>query len=167
MRKSIAAFTLIELMVVVAIIGILASVAIPAYQNYVVRSQVSESLQLVKEAKLKVSEFRNQYGRLPGSNQSAGLPSPSSIIASYTQSVAITNNGIVLLTFGNKVSQTIDGLQLALSPATPGASLTSSSPLVWVCGFATTPAGTQEITGSAAADNTNTPDKVLPGSCRP
>ncbi|MHB8311559.1 MAG: pilin, partial [Metallibacterium sp.] len=83
MKTMQKGFTLIELMIVVAIIAILAAIAIPAYQNYLIRAQVSEGMSLVSAAKTGVDEFYTNYGRLPGSNVSAGIPSATSITGSY------------------------------------------------------------------------------------
>ncbi|WP_028079845.1 pilin [Solimonas soli] len=125
-RKAAYGFTLIELMIVVAIIGILAAIAIPAYQDYVVRSQVSEGLSLATGAKAALWDFISDRGTMPPSNASAGLASPSSITGSYVQSVNVTG-GDVTITFGNKANARINGKTLLLSASTTGGSIT------WEC----------------------------------
>src|SRR6516164_3097269 len=76
-------FTLIELMIVVAIIGILAAIAIPAYQDYIIRSQVSEGANLIDGTKSSIADFYNNYGNLPSTQTSAGLASSASITGKY------------------------------------------------------------------------------------
>ena len=137
-------FTLIELMIVVAIIAILAAIAIPAYQDYVVRSQVSEGSSLVEGSKTAVAEFFSNTGRLPGNNASAGVASAASITGSYVTSVTVLN-GVIKATFGGKANTKITGDILAFSPIT-GAGSTK-----WNCNNAPT----------------NVPSKYLPSICRP
>jgi type IV pilus assembly protein PilA len=93
-------FTLIELMIVVAIIAILAAIAIPAYQDYIIRSQVTEGLSLADGAKTAVAEFYSNKGVFPTTNASAGLASATSISGSYVTSVAATGTGLITITYG-------------------------------------------------------------------
>src|ERR1700741_4763693 len=83
MKSLQKGFTLIELMIVVAIIGILAAIAIPAYQNYVIRARVSEGSSLADGLKTAVGEFYNQTSRVPPNNNSAGLAAAGSIVGKY------------------------------------------------------------------------------------
>jgi len=92
-------FTLIELMIVIAIIGILAAIAIPAYQDYVIRSQVSEGLSLADGAKVGVGEFYTNTGRLPGNNASAGIATDTSISGNYVTKVDVAA-GLITVSFG-------------------------------------------------------------------
>src|SRR6185312_2162930 len=86
-------FTLIELMIVVAIIAILAAIAIPAYQDYVIRSQVSEGMTLADGAKTAVAEFYSNDGHFPLTNVSAGLSTPGSISGKYTSALGTGSDG--------------------------------------------------------------------------
>src|SRR5471032_1341232 len=94
-------FTLIELMIVVAIIAILAAIALPAYQDYVIRSQVSEGSVLADGAKTAVAEFYSNAGHAPTNNTSAGLALLGSIQGKFTASLNAAG-GPIVATYGNK-----------------------------------------------------------------
>ena len=106
--KKQQGFTLIELMIVVAIIGILAAIAIPAYQDYTIRAQVSEGLNLSGGAKAAVTEFFQDRGSMPTDNDEAGLAdADTEIQGKYVSSVEVTN-GVIEVTYGNDAHQVID-----------------------------------------------------------
>jgi type IV pilus assembly protein PilA len=121
-------FTLIELMIVVAIIAILAAIAIPAYQDYIIRAQVSEALSLADAAKVGVWEFANNHGTFPSNNASAGVSAAASISGNYITSVTISN-GAIQMRFGNKANPALTGAgnYLLLSPSSTGGGIQ------WVC----------------------------------
>jgi type IV pilus assembly protein PilA len=149
MKKVQQGFTLIELMIVVAIIGILAAVAIPAYQDYTIRAQVSEGLSLASGAKTAMAEFYNQKGRFPTgaqANESLGLQEPTDILGSYVSQLDAGTNtgGIIEVTYGEGVNAQISGDQLNIS------AVTSAGSIRWTC----TP-------GTTAID-----PKYLPTNCR-
>ncbi|MBI3101449.1 MAG: pilin [Burkholderiales bacterium] len=125
-------FTLIELMIVVAIIGILAAIALPAYQDYTIRTQVSEGEVLMGGAKNGVMDFWSERGRFPGSNTSAGVPTAASIVGSYVTQVAVGANGVVVATYGKKVNTKVSGGTCRITPADMGGSVTWAG----TCSFA-------------------------------
>lgn len=148
MKKVQQGFTLIELMIVVAIIGILAAIAIPAYQDYTIRAQVSEGLNLGGGAKTAVAEYFQDRGTWPVNNNVAGLSPAANIQGKYVSLVTVSStgaNGVVTVTYGNAAHTTISTKTLTLTAADATGSIT------WDCA---SPA-------SAIAD------KHLPAACRP
>lgn len=143
-QDSLKGFTLIELMIVVAIIAILAAIAIPAYQNYLIRAQVSEGMVLADSAKTAVWDFFAQNGRSPGGNLSVGLAQPASISGNYVSSVTVTTSGQIKVAYATAQANTaIASAFLILSPAFTTGSVS------WNCTTYTT-----------------IPSAYLPSSCR-
>jgi type IV pilus assembly protein PilA len=158
-------FTLIELMIVIAIIGILAAIAIPAYQNYTIRSQVTEGLSLADGWKTSISEFYAQNGSMPVTSSTAG--SATGIVAAgtsagkYVSSISVTTGGqIQVLYSGSQANSKLTGSILALTPGTD-----TNNDVIWVCGTAPTPTNVTLAGGSTTA--TTVSAQYLPASCHP
>ncbi|MFO1392152.1 MAG: pilin [Steroidobacteraceae bacterium] len=159
-------FTLIELMIVVAIIGILAAIAIPAYQDYTIRSQVTEGLAMAGAAKAAVAESFAQTGEWPANNTEAGLdPTPTNISGKYVVSIAVSN-GLITVTYGDQANANIAGSTMQLQPL-----LSNNNDVVWLCGEAAQPANTTDVAGTTTSDAVTAGTLVLakyrPKVCRP
>lgn len=153
-------FTLIELMIVVAIIGILAAIAIPAYQDYTIRAQVSEGLNLSGGAKMAISEYFMDHGAWPATNAKAGLEGDDKIVGKYVSKVTVStanSKGLITITYNNtEANKKIQGQTLVLT----GDGATNAGSIVWTCA-----SGSTASTGGGSA-TASIDDKHLPGTCR-
>jgi type IV pilus assembly protein PilA len=154
-----AGFTLVELMIVVAIITILSTLAMPAYQDRVIRAQVSEGIGLAEFAKQSVSTYYSRNRRMPKDNAAAGLPDGKMIVGNYVSEVKIAD-GAINITFGNRVNKNAEGKTLTIRPAIVAAA--PVVPIAWVCGNASTP---DKMT-AAGTNGTTLSNTFLPIDCR-
>jgi type IV pilus assembly protein PilA len=161
-------FTLIELMIVVAIIGILAAIAIPAYQDYTIRSQVTEGLNLAGSVKAAVAETYADRGAWPENNLEAGIVDDTGAAVEpsgkYVTGIAISN-GTINITYGGQSNENIDGDVLSLVPK-----VSTNDDVIWLCGYndgtGMAEAPGDPDSGASDASTTDIAPKYVPAACR-
>ncbi|ENW6171201.1 prepilin-type N-terminal cleavage/methylation domain-containing protein [Neisseria gonorrhoeae] len=157
-------FTLIELMIVIAIVGILAAVALPAYQDYTARAQVSEAILLAEGQKSAVTEYYLNNGIWPENNDKAGVASPSDIKGKYVESVTVTNGVVTAEMASSNVNKEIQGKRLSLWARRENGSVK------WFCGQPvkreSNNADAVTADGTDGATGTKIDTKHLPSTCR-
>ncbi|MBH6124585.1 pilin [Neisseria meningitidis] len=153
-------FTLIELMIVIAIVGILAAVALPAYQDYTARAQVSEAILLAEGQKSAVTEYYLNHGIWPGDNNSAGVASSTDIKGKYVKEVEVAKGVITAEMKSSGVNKEIQGKKLSLWAKRQDGSVK------WFCGQPVT-RDANATNDDVTADSGNEIDtKHLPSTCR-
>jgi type IV pilus assembly protein PilA len=160
-------FTLIELMIVVAIIGILAAIAIPAYQNYTIRAQVTEGLNLADGWKTGISEYYAQNGAFPTCQSTTGgsgcIAAAGATTGKYVSAVTIPTTGGIQITYSGtapyQANKAIDTLNLFLTPY-----LSANNDIVWICGNAAV-VSTASLPTGVTVGTTDVPAQYLPSSC--
>ena len=160
--RNTGGFTLIELMIVIAIIGILASLAISAYQTYTVRAQIAEGLNMAAGAKVPIVDAYTQSGVAPAARVDAGMtPNAADTQGNYVSGVDIVD-GRIDITFGGPLAhQDIIGETLSVTPY-----ITNGNTVTWRCGNAPAPAGAL-LQGGAGHVGPTVENRYLPPSCRP
>jgi len=162
LKKIQQGFTLIELMIVVAIIGILAAIAIPAYQNYTIRAQVSEGLTLADGVKVAMADYFTNLGTWPTTigAGATGLNYAGVVSGTYVGTVAVVANGGIQITYGAAAPT-----NAAIRGATLGveAALSPNNDIGWMCGNAPQPAGLVAVAGVPA---TTVLAQYLPRTCQ-
>jgi len=142
MKKNMQGFTLIELMIVVAIIAILAAIAISQYQDYVIRSQVSEGSALADGTKTAVAEFYQNKGHFPATNESAGLSAANTIKGEYVSEVDVAADGAGVIGAGYAGAKAHDKLSGVANSAATGlffSPVTNAGSIEWHCRSTTIP----------------------------
>jgi type IV pilus assembly protein PilA len=152
-------FTLIELMVVVAIISILAAIAIPSFQTYIVEAQVAEAMSLATDLKKNIKEVYQAKGAFPTNNREAGLPEAKYLIGNYVKRIDV-GNGALHITFGNKANKQLADKVLSLQPLVVPKS--PASPISWNCGNSAAPNGMKAV----GENRTSLAHEFLPFACR-
>ncbi|HEX4376848.1 MAG TPA: pilin [Steroidobacteraceae bacterium] len=169
MKSIQKGFTLIELMIVVAIIGILAAIAIPAYQDYTIRAQVSEANTMAAGLETAMADAYNDKGVWPTSLTAAppaglGLPQ-ATIVGKYGNMTISAANGVLQETFSKTspyaANSKLDTLKLGISPAVDG-----NGTIVWVCGTAAAPPTNGGTAPAANGTSTGIKSNWLPSSCK-
>lgn len=154
-----AGFTLIEMMVVLSIIAILVTLAIPNTRGRLARPQIEESLALVTDYQQQVVAYYKVMGEFPADNDTIGMPAPDRIVGNYLAAVTL-EQGALHLELGNKIGEGLAGQVVSLYPVYVQGS--TNSPVSWVCGISAVPEGM-----TAAGDNLTTVEMAfLPTRCR-
>ncbi len=159
-------FTLIELMIAVAIVGTLAALAVPAYQDYVIRAQVAEGIAFAERVKTFVADAYIVNGTAPVNREAVGLKADATESRGKYVSRIEIENGVITVIFGNQANPAIDDLTLSLTPYE-----TEGLGIVWRCGTAPPPLGLSEM-GTAGGKSIavhvapTVPVKYLTESCR-
>ena len=152
-------YTLIEMMIVVAIMGILATMATPSFQERVIRAQVGEALALSEFAKESIANYYRVNKRMPKNNTEAGLPPPDKIMGNHVVSLEV-NDGAINVRFGNRVNKNANGKILSIRPAVVAAF--PQVPIAWNCGTAEAPASMKTF----GTNQTTLQGYFLPVDCR-
>ena len=163
MRAAQKGFTLIEMMIVVTIIGILAALAIPAYQSYTIRAQLTEGLSLASSVQSDVVYYYTTNGSWPTQmlGPTPGLGYPSKPAGKYVWFIDV-DHGTVIIKYGNQASRVITVWnELDVRPR-----LSQHGDVIWICGKQTTPADVTDPAVPSMVDNTSIPLQYLPSSCR-
>lgn len=158
-RRSGSGFTLIELMIVVAIIGILSTMAVPTFQDRVIRAQVTEGIQLAEFVRQSIQQYYAKNRRMPANNAQAGVPESAKIVGNYVTDVVVAD-GAIHITFGSRSNRNITGKKLTLRPAVVDG--TPVVPIAWVCGTA----GVPDKMAALGKNETTLPGPHLPVDCR-
>ncbi len=171
MKRVQQGFTLIELMIVVAIIGILAAIAIPAYQDYTIRAQVTEGMNLAAAGKSAVAETFLNTGEAPADREEAGMSDTATDTSGKYVTEVEVEDGVITIEYGNEANQQIDAETLTLTPYESG-----DLSVVWRCGAAPVPQGAGgdlDPMGTSGGGNAavyaapSIENKYMPSACRP
>jgi type IV pilus assembly protein PilA len=159
MKRNTRGFTLIELMIVISIIGILATMALPSYQDRIIRAQISEAIALAEIAQDNIKAYYKEKRRMPGNNKAAGLPTPQKIIGNYVTALQV-DDGAIHVSLGNRANKHIMNKTITIRPA-----IVTDEPVVpiaWIHAYASVPQGMDVI----GKNMTDVLPQHLPVNCR-
>ncbi len=157
--KKTNGFTLLELMIVISMIGILASVSLPQYQSYIIRSEITEALAMGADIREDVTAYYVENSDFPKNNQQAGVPQPEKLIGNRITGVEVAG-GAIHITLGHKVAKPLQGKVLTFRPAVVDGS--PKSPISWLCGYDEPVKGMSGV----GANQTTVEAEYLPSACR-
>jgi len=158
MQKPILGFTLLEMMVVLAIMATILLISLPSFEAKNTRSQVNESIELIKPLKENMALLYLAEHKFPRTNHEAGIPNAEFLIGNYVQSIAL-ENGAFHITFGNKVHAKLQNKILSVRPMVVKDS--PESPISWLCGNDAEPEGMVAI----GINKTDVANSNLPINC--
>lgn len=159
MLKRSPGFSAVEMLIVLAVFGILAAMAIPAYQSKIVREQIAAAIPLADTAKEPISAYRKATEGLPADNKETGLPDAEKIVSNHIRALAV-EDGAIHMTFGNNAHGLLKGKILSIRPA-----IVEDSPVVpiaWICGNAAVP----DKMAVKGKNRTDVPEAYLPFACK-
>jgi type IV pilus assembly protein PilA len=157
-RRLHQGFTLIELMIVVAIITIMSTLAMPSFQDRIIKAQVSEGIAMSEFARQAIAAYYARHKKMPADNAAAALPPGDKIIGNYVTGMAV-NQGSITITFGSRANSHLAGRKLSLRPAVVEGY--PQVPVAWVCGKAAVP----EKMSAPGPNDTDLPPSHLPLDC--
>lgn len=159
MKRHAPGFTLIELMVVIAILSILSTLSMPTFQDRIIQSQIEEGVQMTADLREAVATFYRTHKRFPKDNAEAGIPKPAHLIGNFVTGITLAD-GALHVTLGHKVNEHAAGRILSFRPAYVAES--PASPLSWLCGYS------EPVPGMTAAgeNRSNVPKNFLHPDCR-
>jgi len=157
--SKLKGFTLIELMIVVAILGIMAAAAMPTFQDYVIRGQIKEGVQLADSLKQSITTYYQKYQQFPTNNEAAGLPKAEHLIGNYVTRIEV-QDGAIHIHLGNRINRHVHEKVLSLRPAYVAAN--PAAPMSWLCGHANPVPGMK----AQGENKTSVPPMYLSLDCR-